>query len=461
MLHSGDIKISHNNNLAVMPQQLQGVKTAHDSAPDAGFLAILKSQVLQTEQNSSMAAERPEPMRPNTPLQSEDKAPREAANQNIHKEETAQAVGRAEEQTQKTAAQIQGKDAKSAEAKNTAEKKPAPEQQGAAIEKETDTGARIKQKQKQKKSGETELLELHESLHRMIDFLKGKEQHDIRPVKAAIQELHDLLRTSKQNPDRGLLKKSADRLAEAIGSFAGKAHTGKHEHLAGSMAGMKELLKKVKTGGDDKNQNRRQEPLESIAPAAKDLLAKMESLLAGVKGDGAHQRSDSNDQGTGMLFTEGAMKSAASPRRSDAATQSMNTSFRENLENIIQNARVVVRDSRNGSFSVRLHPEELGTVNISLSLHEGVVRGSFLVETQEAKDMLTGNLDYIKQQLSDAGIAVGEFQVNVNSQREQLLQNRDGEQFVYLAPAKQSVEMESSFASQAQVLHDGRINLVI
>lgn len=461
MLHVGDIKVALNNNPAPMKEQ-QGGKSINDFSSDASFFSILKGQVQTIDQTPSVPLGRPEPARNSVNAAAENKEPREDAARNIHKEEPSQAIGKTEDQGQKAAAQVQGKDGKGADTKNGMEKKPVPEQQGALIDKGAEAGARARLKQKEKKTADSELHDIQEGLHRMIDYLKGKEQPEIRSIKASAQEIHDLLRDSKKNPDRGLLKKSLDKLAGAIEGFVGKMQAGRNEHLAGPMAGIKDILKKMKAA-DEKHQARKHDAAtDGVAPAVRDLLAKMEIIMEGAKGDGSRQRSGSNDQGNGATFNFSAVKSDMAAKQTDAAAAApKNSLFRENLESIIQNARVVVKDSRNGSFSVRLHPEELGSVNISLSLHEGVVRGKFLVETQDAKDLLAGNLDLIKQRLQDAGIMVGEFQVDVNDRRGRHLQDRDDDRTAFIAPAGKTPEIENSFASNAQGYHDGHINLVI
>jgi flagellar hook-length control protein FliK len=461
MLHLGDIKIAQNNNLAVSSLP-QSAKTGNDYSTDASFFSLLQGQVRAGEQVPSIPADRPELLKNSSAPAVSDRAPREESAMNARREETTQAIGRAEEQGQKAAAQVQGKDIKNADVKNTAEKKGLADPQGNQIEKGTDAGARTRQKQKEKKTGDADMHDLQEGLHRMIDILKGKEQPEMRAIKASAQEVHDLLRDSKMNPDRGLLKKSLDKLASLIDAFAGRTQAGKSEHLAGAMAGIKGLVKKIKPG-EEKNQARRHgEAAETAAPAVKDIMAKMESLLDGVRGDGTNQKSGSHHQGNSTTFNFGAAKVDMTARQADLSEASpRNSVFRENLESIIQNARVVVKDGRNGSFSVRLHPEELGTVSINLKLREGVVQGSFLVETREARDLIAGSLDYIRQQLHDAGIMVGEFHVNVNDQRGRMLYDRSDDRSAVIAPSEQSVEIESEYMANTIPYHNGQINLVI
>ena len=189
---------------------------------------------------------------------------------------------------------------------------------------------------------------------------------------------------------------------------------------------MKDLLQKSRHGLDRGRGTTAPSATDQNITAVKDLMARVESLLEGPKGEGAQNRQGGESRGSGDLFGFNTMKSDFQARKADTASgPRKHTAFMDQVGQIIENAKVVVRDSRNGSFSVRLHPRELGSMNISLSLENGVVHGKFLVETQEAKDLLTGSLDQIKQQLSDAGIPVGEFQVNVNDRRGRMLRDRE------------------------------------
>ena len=43
-----------------------------------------------------------------------------------------------------------------------------------------------------------------------------------------------------------------------------------------------------------------------------------------------------------------------------------------NFSNAIDKAKISVRDSRNGTFTVRLNPRELGSVNVNLIMENGV-----------------------------------------------------------------------------------------
>jgi flagellar hook-length control protein FliK len=133
--------------------------------------------------------------------------------------------------------------------------------------------------------------------------------------------------------------------------------------------------------------------------------------------------------------------------------------FRENLDAIIDRARVVVTDSRNAAFSLKLHPRELGSVNIHLGLDQGVLQGRFLVETAEAKTLLMQILEQIRQELAQSGITVGEFQVDVSGQGKESRDGLfgDGE----ASPLIQAKEISAQFEINTEAAHNGSINMIV
>ncbi len=137
--------------------------------------------------------------------------------------------------------------------------------------------------------------------------------------------------------------------------------------------------------------------------------------------------------------------------------------FRENLEAIINRAKITVRDSKNGNFSVKLYPKELGNLNVQLSMENGVIHGKFHVESDEAKNALLQNMENFKEQMKESGINIGEFSVSVNQDRKKFLadqENREGKGAGY-SVMKESEAPADKFESNSVVYSDSRINLVI
>lgn len=136
--------------------------------------------------------------------------------------------------------------------------------------------------------------------------------------------------------------------------------------------------------------------------------------------------------------------------------------FRENLQEIIDKAKVTVRDSRNGTFTVRLNPQELGNVNVNLVMENGVITGKFLVDNEEVKSLLLSSLNELKYQMEEAGVAVGDFSVDVSDQREKYLRENDNEGLSSLSfnSDKEVIAAVDQY-NMAAAAHTGHINMVI
>jgi len=67
-----------------------------------------------------------------------------------------------------------------------------------------------------------------------------------------------------------------------------------------------------------------------------------------------------------------------------------------------------------GSYQVtiRLQPEDLGVVRVDLHLEAGTVNVSLHAEGDATRDMLRQNLGQLRQQLADAGLSTGRFDVS-------------------------------------------------
>jgi len=130
----------------------------------------------------------------------------------------------------------------------------------------------------------------------------------------------------------------------------------------------------------------------------------------------------------------------------------------EQFESMMNNARMVVRDGRNGSFTMNLYPETLGRVNVNLGLEDGVIVGRFLVDSREARDAMMENIDSLRIQLEEAGIQVGGFQVNVRGERERLV--RDLQEAMARPAGRNSREVQRDYEIQTYRSHDGALDVI-
>jgi flagellar hook-length control protein FliK len=134
--------------------------------------------------------------------------------------------------------------------------------------------------------------------------------------------------------------------------------------------------------------------------------------------------------------------------------------FGDELNTIMQNAKLVVRDSKNGSFSIRLHPESLGMVNVNLKLEHGVIGGKFLVDSTEAKAALLENIQSVIDKLQENGISVGNFNVNVRDEKKSLFEYNE-EAVSHIPVRKQPMPAGAEYELNSSYVHNGEIDMII
>jgi len=218
-------------------------------------------------------------------------------------------------------------------------------------------------------------------------------------------------------------------------------------------AAIKKITAKIAKAAGDK-------PGESAAKAEARVQPDFTALQRPVagKGDAPDNGSQFQQGNQGMNFTvlrQGKGVDAQAP----APGLLKNPLFDEQLQQITQHARVVVQDGRNGTFTVRLYPESLGKVNISLGLEQGTLSGRFLVDSPEVKQALLEQLNTVREHLADAGVTVGEFQVNVRDGGDRGVFGENHERRPRLLNEAGNAAMNFEYASAPR--HDGAIDVII
>ncbi len=279
--------------------------------------------------------------------------------------------------------------------------------------------------------------EMRKSLAEIDDLLarleaKGKKagSEDIRKVASRIRELLDEMAAREKDPVR--ISRERSRLADA----------GQNTGLTGRERG--------------ENQARNENTGSALLRELEQLGTMVREMAE--KGSGEKSYGDESRQS----FSDSFMKQVQSLRRQSAGINSERAreSFRDQMQQLLDRARVSVRDNRNANFSVRLYPRELGRLNLSIGLEQGVINGRFLVESGQARDLLLQNLDLIRQQLEESGVTVGEFEVNVNENHERFPREHREEAIQGLTQDN-VMEASDTFDLNSQAYHDGSINLVI
>lgn len=185
--------------------------------------------------------------------------------------------------------------------------------------------------------------------------------------------------------------------------------------------------------------------------------ADMQPLFQRETRQAAERISDSEGRDAGIGINAGRNVQSQMKSAAQAAAQRMPLA-NEQFESIMNNARVVVRDGKNGSFIMNLYPESLGRVNVNLGLEDGVIVGRFLVDSGEARDMMVENLDQLRTVMEEAGIQVGSFQVNVRGERERLV--RELQESLAGRGRRAPVEAQRDYEIQSYRAHDGALDVI-
>jgi len=83
---------------------------------------------------------------------------------------------------------------------------------------------------------------------------------------------------------------------------------------------------------------------------------------------------------------------------------------------LIELAALTARKNEKQSMRMRLHPAELGTVDISLERNSnGRLNAHFNTANDNAREVLTQNLDQLRESLQNAGFQIGQLQVSSGS----------------------------------------------
>ncbi len=69
--------------------------------------------------------------------------------------------------------------------------------------------------------------------------------------------------------------------------------------------------------------------------------------------------------------------------------------------------------SRNGTIRMRLHPAELGSLRLEISVRDGVMTARMETETQTARNLLLDNLPALRERLAQQDIKVQQFDIDL------------------------------------------------
>ncbi len=97
------------------------------------------------------------------------------------------------------------------------------------------------------------------------------------------------------------------------------------------------------------------------------------------------------------------------------------------FQQIIDQARLTLRNREEGTIEIKLRPEYLGGLRMKVVLEDGQLRANFQVENHLARDILENNLTTLRDNLSREGFNFDDVDVNVQGEGSESSGQREGE----------------------------------
>lgn len=281
-----------------------------------------------------------------------------------------------------------------------------------------------------------------------------------------------------QQKNSQVIRSGINEVLEAAGRGTGKNSSARKGMEQGSLnphgsreteAALHGLPVKEKVKDERSAVSRNQKPAEAVAGDKKNIDTaegvQQKQKLNGDQASFNKGTASGNDSGRDNSQVAGGRAESAS-RLTSGRTENMAKmpEFRQSLQEIIDRARVTVQDSRNGSFTVKLFPKELGSVNVNLVMENGVVNGRFLVDNNDAKTVLLSSIENLIDELQQSGVSVGEFSVNVRDERERFIREKDELKYKInpvLSGNKEAVTAADVYDHNSVYKHNGSINMII
>lgn len=99
--------------------------------------------------------------------------------------------------------------------------------------------------------------------------------------------------------------------------------------------------------------------------------------------------------------------------------------FENAAEEIMKNVETI-RDGDRTTMKVNLHPEEMGKMEITLTMEDGKLSGKILLENREIRQIFTERLEELSNSLKQ-NIQIGKFEVNVGDRGEGSQERHQGQ----------------------------------
>ena len=163
---------------------------------------------------------------------------------------------------------------------------------------------------------------------------------------------------------------------------------------------------------------------QAVQNAETDSGNEQNSLLGNSSGkqDGTQQDQSQNAvNGQTSLFTDylgrTANETAAVNSASQTASSSANAEQTQSIFDQIADYMKVQMKPETTTLDIRLHPENLGTVNVHLSEKQGTLTAEFTTQNEAVKTAVENQLVQLKEQFEQQGIKVDAVEVSVAEKR--------------------------------------------
>ncbi|MDH5718525.1 MAG: flagellar hook-length control protein FliK [Spirochaetia bacterium] len=97
--------------------------------------------------------------------------------------------------------------------------------------------------------------------------------------------------------------------------------------------------------------------------------------------------------------------------------------LQQQLDSILSQAKVQIKENGNANLSATLYPKELGKVNVKLFLIDGTIQGQMTVDNETVQKEIISRLDKAFENLKQDGFEISNFHVNVRSDNSNEAQN--------------------------------------
>ncbi len=308
-----------------------------------------------------------------------------------------------------------------------------------------------------------------DTIQRALDLVKRspRQSESTRELKDTLLALRDMVSrqdVSAKSATQGRMERLADKLDALVRRLENgqKGRAGEHEvrvlvaDIKREMRGFAEAAQRPAVQAAQRHHEKGADAEQKGQAAGIERAAVSHEMHRPSGGEASTSGGNDSNIGFNQFRNEQASRQTAAANQAAPKMQH----FGEQLQTIMDNARMVVRDAKNGSFSMNMYPESLGRVNVNLGLENGVIHGRFLVDTVEAKEMILDNLGLLREKMEEAGISVGEFQVNVRDEGRRFAAGEREEDLPVLPRRAAAMEAERGYDAGAMDLYDGALNVI-